>query len=333
MRNQSGIAITYVAILLIPIISIGALMLDLSEGYALKAKIKNAVDFASLAGISQLVNSSDYTAAKNISLSYLNDNLSSNIRNFTPLTLQNSRLSIQIGKYDTTTKQFTPDEASIDSNAMRIFYKHTNNTFLSNIFMITSLDVSDSSIAMKQIAGGIAPGGGFPLAINITELDNASANNNNIDLTQNGATENSYFTAFDDDNASANSIKEIIRHFKDPSSGISPPSLTINEIFQINNGSITSVYQELDDPAFIGMTFVSPVVSLNGEFSNTVTVEGFVGYKINEITKEQNIYHIKGTVIPGYIDNNWSGLIIGAGPGNIPNEDKALLANSFGLIN
>lgn len=45
-----------------------------------------------------------------------------------------------------------------------------------------------------------------------------------------------------------------------------------------------------------------------------------------------NEYHIEGTIIPGYIDNMWSGLTIYAGPGDINPQDQGLLANSFGLI-
>ena len=62
------------------------------------------------------------------------------------------------------------------------------------------------------------------------------------------------------------------------------------------------------------------------------TVEGFVGFRITDIYMAGPDYHIAGTIIPSYIDNNWSGLTPGGRPNNIPLADQTLLANGIGLV-
>ena len=325
MRNKKGIAALYLLILLIPLVGLASLVIDSAEGYSLKSKIKNAVDFSALAGISQLKNSQN--SAKNTALEYLNDNLSSTIPNFQRLAADSNGISIQLGNYDSMSMTFTPNE-SINANSLMISYVHKKKTGLGSILMIDYIDVYDSAISALQAAGQLAKGGGFPLAINSSELSIARTNNNMINLIQQGGNKNSYFTAFSDSNASANDIKQIIKYFEDPSSGLEPPSLIVGKIFQINNGAINSIYNDLDSTPYIGMTFIFPIVSIDGNFTNDVKVEGFVGLQIDNVSNN----NIAGTVIPGYIDNKWSGLTVSAGPGNINPDDQGLLANAFGLI-
>ena len=331
MRNRKAIVAPFFALLITVIIGLGGVVLDLSQAYSIKAKIKNAVDAAVLASISQLITNSDTTNGKNVALNFLNSNLTNTINSFQPLTLSSEGLSIQVGVYDFNTMTFTTNEESPGINAIMVSYNYNYSTFLANIFMINNFQISDQAVAAKQIAGKMAPGGGFPLALEYMVLSDAKLNNNMIDLVQSGVA-NSFFTAFMNDTASANDTKDIINYFINQNTGMSPPELSVGEIFQINNGSLTTVYMSLDPICFEGMTFVSPIVRLQDGFSNTVQVEGFVGFTINDIYKVGNDYHVAGTIIPSYIDNHWSGLTIAAGPGNIPQEDQSLLATSFALV-
>ena len=332
LRNNQGSVMPLVALLLTTVLGMGALVIDISQAYTNQTKVKNALDFASLAGISQLINQQDVSAAKNIALNFLNNNLTSTIPSFNNLSLNSEGLSIQVGVYNINNMTFIQDELNPNVNALMISYTYNSMSFFGQIFSMNNTQVFDSTTTVKQIAGQMAPGGGFPLAINRTELTMARANNNMIDLVQSGGGENSYFTTFMSENANANDITEIINYFINQETGISPPSLTVGETFAINNGTIMSVYMTLDPNYFIGMTFISPIVSVNGGFTNMVTVEGFVGYTINNIYDVMNVYHLEGTIIPGYIDNMWGGLTIYAGPGDINPQDQELLSNSFGLI-
>lgn len=332
MRNNQGIAIAFFALIIAIAIGFGALVIDLAQAYSLQTRIKNAIDIASLAGISQLINQTNITASKNTALQYLNTNLSMTISNFDPITLNDNNLLIQCGIYNSSNMTFTLDETSAQINSLRISYKYNSMSYLAYFFMINNIPITESSTSAKQVAGNMAPGGGFPLAIQSTVLAQGRTNNNMIDLSQTGTT-NSFFTAFDGANANTSDIKQIINYFTDPTSGIKPPSLTVGQDFQINNGSLSTIYMTLQGSNFIGKTFVSPIVTLTGGFSNMVTVEGFIGWTINNIYKSGNEYHIAGTIIPSYIDNNWSGLTLSAGPvPDIAPEDQSLLATSYGLV-
>lgn len=330
-RSQQGTIIPLIAIMLTAILGIGALVIDLSQAYSVQTRIKNAIDLSCLAGISQLTNQSNVAIAKNIALTYLNENLTMSLPSFLPLTLENPNLSLKVGVYDFNAMSFTWDEASPLVNSIMISYAYNSTNILGTVFMINSIQVSDKATSVKQIAGKMPPGGGFPIAIKSSVLTEAKANNNMFDLVQSG-TPNSYFTAFDASTASASDIQQILEYFKNQSGGFKPPSLTVGEEFQINNGNLTTVYMTLDDSSFLGKTYISPVVNVNQNFSNLVTVEGFIGFTLNNIYMTGNDYHIAGTIIPGYVDNKWSGLVIGAGPGDIPEENQSLLASSYGLI-
>ena len=118
-RNNKGIALAFIALLLTVIIGLGAIVVDLAQAYTLKTKIKNAIDSAVLAGISQLTSQSDVTSAKNKALELLNTNLTSTISPFTALTLGSSDLSIQTGVYDSSTMTFTESDTDANVNAVK----------------------------------------------------------------------------------------------------------------------------------------------------------------------------------------------------------------------
>ena len=329
-RNKNGVAIAFFAVLTIVVIGLAALVVDISQLYSVKTRIKSALDQSVLAGISQLVNQSNISDAKNLALQYLNENLTMTFPSFNPLSLDSSNLSIQVGVYDLTNMIFNWNESSPNVNAIMISYTYKTMTIFGGFLGVNELVVSDSSVSVKQIAGRMPSGGGFPLAIERSVLPQARTNANMIDLVQSGTT-NSFFTAFSSSNASTSDIKNILEYFKEQTLGVTPPSLAVGEEFQINNGNLTSVYMTLSDPIYIGKTFLSPIVKSNQNFINIVKVEGFIGFTINNIYMAGNDYHIAGTIIPNYVDNKWSGLIIGAGPGDIPKEDQSLLAVSYAL--
>ncbi|MBI3589903.1 MAG: Tad domain-containing protein [Candidatus Melainabacteria bacterium] len=317
--------------LIVVIIGLGAIVVDISEAYVNQTKIKNAIDSSALAGISQLVNPANIPEVKNVALNYLNSNLIMTLPSFTPLDLSSEGLLLQAGIYNFSSMTFTTNEVDSNVNAIMISYTYNFMTLLSPILGINNLQVSDTVTAAKQTAGRMSPGGGFPLVVNSSVLSDARINNNMIDLFQAG-TANSFFTAFMDSSASSNDINQIISYFIDMTTGVEPPSLTVGDSFQINNGNLTTAYMNLASSAFIGKTFVSPIVSLDVGFTNKIMVEGFVGFIINNIYMIGNDYHIAATIIPAYIDNKWSGLILYGGSGNINPQDKPLLAASFSLV-
>jgi hypothetical protein len=304
---------------------------DIAIGYSIQSRIKAAIDMASLAGISQIVSTSDVTDAKNEALTYLNSNLSNNIPNYSPITLSDSNLTIQVGVYDYTTMVFTWDELSPDINSIMISYTYPIMTVFASVFMVDSIQTSGTSIAAKRDAGYMAPGTGFPLAIDVSALEDAIANGNMLSLYQSGADTNSYLTAFDD-NADANDIRDLVEYFQ---YGTGTPSveLYVGDEFAINNGSISSVYMDLDLSALTGKTFMFPIVSLETDmFSQMITAEGFIGANVTEFFDLDGMgdNYVTIEIIPGYIDNNYGGSKVGIS--TISSGGADLLAQSFTLV-
>ena len=331
MRNEKGFVVVFFAILLIAILGFGSLVLDLGQAYSIRTRVKNAVDFSCIAGVSQLITSADVANAKSTALQYLNNNLSTLLPSFDTLSLNNPDIAIQIGIYNFNTMGFTQDEGNPYPNAIMVSYTYRSIPFLAIVFMVDNIQISESTTAAKQIAGNMAPWGGFPLALDSSLLSIAKNNNFMVDLIQSGAA-NSYFASFNSNGASANDIKSIVDYFQNQTIGISPPALMVGDDFQINNGNLSTVYMTLDSTYFEGRTFVTPIITLDQGFTSMVTVQGFIGLTINDVYKVGNDYHISATVLPKYVDNTWSGLTVGTGPGNISGQDQTLLATSFGLV-
>ena len=331
-RNLKGTIIPLVGIMLISILGIGALVLDLSNAYLNTSKVKNALDLSVLAGISQLTNQENVAAAKNTVLNYLNLNLSMSLTSFSNLSLDSQDLSIQAGTYNFNNMTFSWDELSPTVNSLMISFSYESPTYLASIFMIRSVRISDSTIAVKRPAGQLAPGAGLPIFISSSALTESRLNNNMVDLIQGEEGENSYFTSFSNQNSNANDIRQILDYLEDPSTGIKPPEITVSDsyLINVNNGQLGSVYMALDSSSFEGMTFVAPVGTLTS--GNEGRVDGFVGVRIEDVFQSMGDWHISITVIPGYIDNSRSGLSINSGPQNIDGNNQSLLATSFGLV-
>ena len=122
-RNNKGIAIAFFALMLVASLGLGAMVIDVAQTYALKARIQNAVDASVLAGASQLKNGSNISSIKDLTLTYLNENLTKTIPSFQSLTLDNAGLSIEIGVYDSSTMTFTQNESLSVANALRTFLR------------------------------------------------------------------------------------------------------------------------------------------------------------------------------------------------------------------
>lgn len=331
-RNKKGVALPLVAVMLTTLLGIGALVIDLAEGYSLKTRIKNAVDLSVLAGVSQLTDTSSQsiTNAKDTALSLLNSNLTMSIVGFSTLNLSSAGLSIQTGVYDSSTMTFTATESSSSINALKVSYTHTAMTTLGSIFMINTLDISDNTIASKQIAGQIAPGSGFPLAIYTTTLTSALSNSNMVDLYSAGTMDNSFWTVYTDSNPSTTDINNLVDYFQ-YGTGVKPPAVTVNNSFAINDGGMGGVFMNLNSSILLNMIYLFTVIEDNA--TTTAMAQGFVAGTINSIVNSMGDRYIGITIIPGYIDNTYGGSGIGTGVGSVGSSEQALLTNSFGLVN
>ena len=329
LRDNKGVVLPFFALMLIASLGLGAMVIDVGQEYALKTRVQNAVDTSTLAGISQLNTSSNITTVKNTALTYLNNNLSSTIPSFQSLTLDDSNLSLQVGVYNSSTMTFTVNEQVSVANAVRISYTYTASTFLAPIFMINSIQITNHAIAAKQIAGYVAPGTGFPLTLYSSALTSALANSNMVDLYSGGNMDNSFWTDFTDSNPSTTDIRNVVDYFQ-YGSGTTPPAITVNDDFAINDGGMGGIFMDLEPSILEGMTFIFPVIE-NGA-TNTAMAQGFVAGTIDDIVDSMGDRYISITIIPKYIDNTYGGTAVGPGVGNIGSSEQGLLANSYSPV-
>ena len=327
LRNNKGISAAFFTMMLSVFIGTCCMVIDVSQTYSYKSRLKTACDLASLAGVSQLVSSSNISDAKNAALNFLNTNLSSNLPGFTSLTQSSPNLIIQAGVYDSSNATFSWDETNPSVNAIKVEYVYPSASNLAEYFMITTINISGSAIASKQPANSASVGTSFPLIILDHALSTASVTGNTAVLSQAGSDQNSYFSAFDS-SANQNDINQIIYNFQN-GTGVQSPSIATNATYTADISSPDGIYTSLNESLLEGRTFVFPIGAVNGSDG---TIVGFAGATINDIDTVAKTISI--TFIPGYIDNTFGGATItGNGEVGITEPvELALLANSFLLV-
>lgn len=333
IRNKSGVALAFFSIFIPVLIGFIGLVVDISQVYAYSSRIKSAVDMASLAGISQLQTVANITTAKTTALTYLNSNLTTTIPNFTSLSLGATGLTIQGGVYDFATSSWTFDESSSSVNSLKVAYTYSVNSLLANYFMISSFSTTSNSIAAKNYAGTALTGTAFPQAVNESALTTALAASNVVNLyVDAGGSTNSYFTSFDSSPTSSEVINDFL-HFR-TGGGTYPTSISVGSTYTYITSAFTKAIvfiTELFFWIFSGGTagnFILPVVS---ESSGTLTTKGFIGASITSFGLGAMGYYTTITIIPGYIDNTWSGCQLGTDP-TVTGSEKTLLANAYGIV-
>lgn len=333
LRNYQATILPVVVILLVALLGVGGLVVDLSQGYLVQTKIKNAVDLATLAGISQLNGPETVNNVKNTTLQYLNNNLTMTIPSFQSLTLSSEGLSIQIGVYNSTNMTFTVDELNPDANAIMISYRHNSMTFFAPVLMIDNILVADDSTVAKQPAGRMRPGSGFPLVVYNTALNDARTNNNMLNLYSAGDMDNSFWTDYTAENPSTTDIRNVLDYFQ-TGMGTVPPGVSVEDSFRVNDGGMGGIFMSMNPNVLLGMTYLLAVVTPLEHYADSklVKADGFVAATINNIVDSMGQKYIDITIQPGYIDNTFGGLQIGNGVVNVDSNNRPLLSNSFGLV-
>lgn len=329
LRNEKGTIILLVAIMLVAILGMCALVIDLSQAYSNQARIKNAVDLATIAGASQLVGPATVDITKNTALQYLNNNLTMTIPSFAPLTLGSQGLTIQVGIYNFNNMTFTWDELNPSVNALMVSYQYNSNNFLAPIFMVGNTQLIGTATVAKQIAAKVQPGTGFPFVIYSSAINGAVQNGYMITLYTGSTMDNAYWTTYTDSNPSTTDVNSAIDYFQ-TGMGTPPPGITVNDDFAVNDGNMAAVFMTLDPNVLVGMTYLFSVVTPTK--SPLVVADGFVGATINSVMDSMRTKSVDITITPGYVDNTFGGLQIGSGMTNVGSSNQSLLANSYGLI-
>lgn len=170
--NQKGIAIIYLAILLVALIGISALVIDFGYRHMVKAQLQNAADSAALAGASKLKstitgydpNDPVQTAARTEAKSFASSNKAASI----PVVIDDDTSNdlkvnndITVGHWNQILGKYSASGKPV--NAIQVRTRRTQgspkgpiNTFLGTIFgsQFSTLDVKAEAIAATPVRPG-----------------------------------------------------------------------------------------------------------------------------------------------------------------------------------
>jgi Flp pilus assembly protein TadG len=303
-RDESGAVAIYVAIGLMVLMGFAALALDIAHMVSVKRELNKAAEAGALAGARGLwpmalwqtsgsrdQTSEDWTRARTAALNAA----MSNIADGTKLAL--SEVTVEIGKWDYTTKQFTAGN-DIDDNACRVTTrKAAVRMFLAQILGISSKDMSATATALMDFIGSVGYGT-LPIVLNKKYTDVGSK----LTIYAGVATEDNggWFTV-PPDVASAQTLSDYINN----PDHLCPP-LEMNEIINLQNGQDTSFLQDLKtklnqqtptgDPPIKFLDCVLPVVDTNS-FNQDGGIIGFVPFRITSVKDTGNQKNVSGTVL------------------------------------
>jgi Flp pilus assembly protein TadG len=303
-RDESGVVAIYAALGLVALLGFGALALDIAHMVSVKRELVKAAEAGALAGARGLwpmalwqasgsrdQTSNDWTRAQTAGL----DAATSNKADGTLLAA--SEVTVEIGKWDYTTKSFAPGN-NINDNACRVTTQRANvPMFLAQILGISSKDMSASATALMDFIGSVGYGT-LPIVLNkkYTDVGTQLTIYAGVASSDNGG----WFTV-PPDTSSASTLSDYINN----PDHLCPP-LEMCEIINMQNGQDTSFLQDLQtklnaqtpsgSPPVKFLDCVLPVVDTNS-FNQDGGIIGFVPFRITSVKDTGNQKNVSGTVL------------------------------------
>jgi Flp pilus assembly protein TadG len=290
--DESGVVAVIVAIGLLVLIGIAALALDIAHLVDVKRDLQKAADAGALAGARGLwpailpaVSGSrtpDCGNAQNRALSTAMEN------QVDGTDLAASEVTVQVGRWDYTTRQFIPGNTS-SANAVKVVTQRNGvRMSFAEIFGTCSENLTASAIAVMDYAKAVGKGT-LPIAVNkdYTDPNTTLFINFTPDPLDNGG----WFTD-PPDSASANTFKSYIDN------AVCAP-LNIGDIINLQNGNDTSVLQDLQDKLAQhpgGWDVLLPVVDTD-QFNQSQPITGFVPFRITAVDSNCSPKGVHGTVL------------------------------------
>ena len=303
-RDESGAVAVYVALGLVALLGFGALALDIAHMVSVKRELTKAAEAGALSGARGLwpmalwqtsgsrdQTSTDWTRAQTAALAAATSNKADGA------LLAASEVTVEIGKWDYTTKTFTPGN-NVDDNACRVTTQRTDvRMFLAQILGISSKDMSASATALMDFIGSVGYGT-LPIVLNkkYTDVGSKLTIYAGVATSDNGG----WFTV-PPDTTSASTLSDYINN----PDHLCPP-LEMYEIINMQNGQDTSFLQDLQaklnaqtpsgNPPVKFLDCVLPVVNTNS-FNQDGSIIGFVPFRITDVKDTGAHKNVYGTVL------------------------------------
>jgi hypothetical protein len=298
-RDETGAVAVITALSFMVFLALLALVLDIGHLEAVRSELQNAADASALAGARALHPPAGTRLTPLIGDPSCSDatTVAANLTNKSDLNdLAISLADVQLGHWgwpgetNFSLNQFVPLGAcSINVNAVRVMARRDQNlnqpvaTWFARVFGVETVDVtSRAAIAALGYVGGVVAGRAFPIAINKDWLMQQLAlpiPEGGIKLNPDGGDNGGWASPTDQTPSGANLKKWISDGF--------PEQITIDNLINLNNGTIDSAIQEVskqlpshtqnytvNGQSFPGWMVLAPVVTVD-KFNLTTPVDSF----------------------------------------------------------
>ncbi len=281
--EQLGSGTATAAICMMALLGGSALAVDIGHLAVTQAELQRAIDAGVMAGARALwptalpmmvdpPSNPNCVGAKGVALS-----TAMNVNNKVGgQLLTEEDLTIEVGNYDSATKNFTPKtDCMLTSNAVRIrAQKKINNIFFAGVFGVDSLQPRAEAIGTMNFAKAVGKGT-LPMAIN--KMFVVPGNEIFINF-YNDTDDNGGWFADPPDKANSSTFRDYIVND-------SCRPLKIGDVINLQNGSDTSCLQALKEELMnhpSGWDNFLPVVNTN-TFNHSEAIVGFVPFRITEV--------------------------------------------------
>jgi Flp pilus assembly protein TadG len=298
-NNESGAVAVYVAIALVVLLGFGALALDIAHIASVKRELAKAAEAGALAGARALwpvVLPVDITGNVTPDCSQgVNVALATATKNGVEgANLATGEVAVEVGKWNYTTKQFTPG-ITTDANGVRVTASRANvQTVLAQVLGQAPRNMSSTAVAIMDYAQGI---GCLPITLDDNAAFDLEGNVKKINVTVRMTPDpgdNAGWFTIPPASASAAQLKSDVNDLYTDNLR----ALYKDDWINLQNGADASVLAAVQDEfnkymtADGSWTVVIPTVN-TVKFGQDEQVVRFVGLKITEVkntTSDKKVY-------------------------------------------
>jgi Flp pilus assembly protein TadG len=295
--DESGSAAVIVALLLVILLGVAGLALDYAHLAWVQRDLRKSAEAGARAGARALWPLNLWTTSTSrpdpnyqmASTAALNITTSNKVDG---VNLAASEVTVEVGKWNYATQQFTPltPATSSTANGVRVTAQRSSVQIIFGKFLgLLSKDLSASAVSIMDFAGSVGAGT-LPIALN--KAYTAPGTPLFINFTPDTIDNGGWF-ADPTDQASAKTFKDYINN-----AACSP--LKIGDIINLQNGEDTSCLNELKDKLNLQpskkLNVLLPVVDTD-KFNQSQPIVAFVPFQISEVLTGGNPKGVNGTVL------------------------------------
>jgi hypothetical protein len=293
--DQSGAMAVVAALSIVALLGLVALAIDVGHLMVVKSELQNAADAGALAGARALVPyvTATHPPQPNWSRGETTGTRTVKLNKGDGQFLTNCQ--VQTGYWNTASKilqstGIAPGNDDVPAVLMTAAKEAGQNGGPVNFFFGPILGIRTSNVRVQalafisSLAGIPAHGGGFPLAVPKTLVDQYWYQESPISFRIGSAyhsPEGGQWTSFKDDSNNVPTIRDLMENGN-------PDPLNIGDNIWMQPGTKNTLYG--DAKAYVGKTFVLPVVTTDFDTHSYTPIQGFVSFYLEDADNGSDPY-------------------------------------------